>query len=140
MNRPFSTDVSSARSPQGIALLALVLLAQAAMALSAVLGQGTAFYVAAAVSLGADVAAQQVTAVRTLLGRAQLGYVNRAVLRELGLLVLVARLGILGPRGVPPARAGGHGDTGHAQHAPAAARAPGAPPAAPGGGAQPRAA
>ncbi len=99
MNRPFSTDVSSARSPQGIALLALVLLAQAAMALSAVLGQGTAFYVAAAVSLGADVAAQQVTAVRTLLGRAQLGYVNRAVLRELGLLVLVARLGILGPQG-----------------------------------------
>jgi hypothetical protein len=99
VNRLFSTAVRSARSPQGAALVALVLLAHAATVLSAVLGHATAFYVAAAVSLGADVVAQNVVAVRTLLGRAQLGYINRTVLRELSLLVLVARLGILGPRG-----------------------------------------
>ena len=30
---------------------------------------------------------------RTLLGRAQLGYLNRAIIRELSLLILVARAG-----------------------------------------------
>jgi hypothetical protein len=98
VNRLFTSAVRSVRSPRGVALLALVFVAHTATVATALLGRPVALFVAAAVSLAADIAAQHTVAVRTVLSRAQFGYVNRAVLREFSVLVLVARLGTLEPR------------------------------------------
>ena len=92
VHRLLKPAASSVRSPAGIALIAGVLVAHAATVVGALRGWADLYYVAALASLCADILAQQTLAVRTLLGRAQLGYLNRAMIRELSLIILVARL------------------------------------------------
>ena len=97
VHRLLKPAASSVRSPAGIALIAGVLVAHAATVVGALRGWADLYYVAALASLCADILAQQTLAVRTLLGRAQLGYLNRAMIRELSLIILVARLDDLAP-------------------------------------------
>jgi hypothetical protein len=97
VHRLLKPAASSVRSPAGIILISSVLVAHAATIVGALRGWAVLYYVAALASLGADILAQQTLSVRTLLGRAQLGYLNRAIIRELSLVILVARLEDLTP-------------------------------------------
>ena len=97
VHRLLKPAVSSVRSPAGIILITGVLVAHAATVVGALRGWAVLYYVAALASLCLDILAQQTLAVRTLLGRAQFGYLNRAIIRELSLVILVARLDDLTP-------------------------------------------
>jgi hypothetical protein len=97
VHRLLKPAVSSVRSPTGTIVLASVLITHSATVVAALRGWVVVYYVAALASLYADVLAQETLAVRTLLGRAQLGFLNRAIIRELALVILVARLGDLTP-------------------------------------------
>ena len=97
VNRLLKPAATSVRTPAGIILISSVLVAHSATAIAALQGWAVVYYVAALTSLYADVLAQGALAVRTLLGRAQLGYLNRAIIRELSLVILVLRLQTLTP-------------------------------------------
>jgi hypothetical protein len=97
VNRLLKPAATSVRTPAGIILISSVLVAHATTAIAALQGWAVVYYVAALTSLYADVLAQSTLAVRTLLGRAQLGYLNRAIIRELSLVILVLRLQTLTP-------------------------------------------
>ena len=97
VNRLLKPAATSVRTPAGIILISSVLVAHATTAIAALQGWAVVYYVAALTSLYADVLAQRTLAVRTLLGRAQLGYLNRAIIRELSLVILVLRLQTLTP-------------------------------------------
>ena len=97
VNRLLKPAATSVRTPAGIILISSVLVAHSTTAIAALQGWAVVYYVAALTSLYADVLAQGALAVRTLLGRAQLGYLNRAIIRELSLVILVLRLQTLTP-------------------------------------------
>lgn len=87
--RPAST--LPARSTLGLVATGSVVLTQTVTIVSAVAGRPLAFLVAAVLGVIADVLANRIVAVRTLLGRGQIGMMARCLVRETGLVVLLAR-------------------------------------------------
>lgn len=84
--------VSSARSRRGVVALLALLLCHLVTLGAAITGQPWLFLVAAAASVILDLAVARNRVTRVLFGSAQFGLINRTVLRELSLVILVFRV------------------------------------------------
>lgn len=88
---PHTVDMLPARSPLGAGCVGAIVLAQAGAIFGAVCGWPVVFTVAVVVGIAADVVSNNIPSVRILFSRAQIGLIQRSLVRELGLVVLVAR-------------------------------------------------
>lgn len=95
---PTNVTALPARSSLGILGAGSIVLTQGLTIVAAIGGWPVLFLVAATLGVVADILSHRIVAVRTLFGRAQIGIVARCLVREIGLVVLVARTADLSSR------------------------------------------
>lgn len=95
---PPSFTGMAAKSRLGLLFVGGIVLTQAGTMTGAVFGWAGVFAVAAILGIIIDVVSYPVVAIKVLFGRAHIGLVSRSLVRELGLIILIAHAGDLAAR------------------------------------------